>query len=135
MDPKTVDPEHARRCDPRYEVALDAVVTVPLDDGSNTCLKAKAAVENVSLMGIRLRITVLNEKHIPILPKTGSTCSVTCTFPGNDKPVFLTGKIAWLQVHADDSNPTANLGLHLTETPYGEHLRLLNFLEKLKKRG
>lgn len=132
MDPKVADPRYKRRCDHRYGVNLDATLQIPVDDSSSAYLKTRATIENVSIMGLQLRIRRLKKAHIPIVARVGTDCSIFCGFPDTGESAYLAGKIVWVEVSRETDPADVHLGLQLTDTVYREHYRLLRLIDRLR---
>jgi hypothetical protein len=133
MDPRIVDAAFGRRCDHRYDVKIVATIQVPLQDGGSAYIRAKATIENVSLMGLQVHIPKMNKEHCAMLVRAARQCSVICDLPPSREPACLRGKIAWAETNLDGPSPSARLGVHLTDTVYRDHYRLLHLIDKLMK--
>lgn len=133
MDPRMSDPEYQRRQDVRYETKLKAMLQVPLDEDGSAYLKANAWVVNVSQVGLAVEIKELPPHHAALLKTPDLICSVSCEIPDVETSPFLTGKVAWVKIDGDGPLTGVSLGLHLTETQYREHYRLLRYIDKLRR--
>ncbi|MCX8038849.1 MAG: PilZ domain-containing protein [Candidatus Sumerlaeia bacterium] len=128
-DLSDTDPEYRRRRFPRFPINIEGRIRVPLAEYSGGSLNAKAVVEDISLNGARIRIPHLRREHHATLMHGRRKCAITLQFPEENVPLFLSGEIAWIDLHSDATQSSAVLGVELTDTPPPERERLGRLLE------
>jgi len=124
-----------RRREARHEVMLDAKLRVPLTPAGSAILVANSTIENLSRDGAYVYIRALRKGHEQALADACRKCALTSQLPGREVPLFLSGRIAWIDVRIDDPRSSARLGIQLTETAPEELERLTQFLNGLAARG
>ena len=124
-----------RRGQGRLAVSLPGSIRIPLDGEDDLVLVAKATVENISPLGIRLRIHSLTPEHFGIVRDHPQRCSVVLRLPGASSPVVLSGSIAWSDYHGDRQPAHALVGVDLSLTEPAQRLRFEEFMQTHQQFG
>ena len=135
MATESLEPGCERRRAPRYSVVLEGDVQLTTAQVADGAVCAQAKTENLSRNGLCILVDRLDPQQAQAVLKGCHKCSGTFQLPGSSAPLLLSGEVVWINIIGDESEPSARLGLQLTDTALEERERLSNFLARLAARA